>query len=232
MPIERVRRFLETEDLGLTHSLGIESNILNDCVNEIKRRDIRGVFGSSCFGFQEENLDFLYKTPDLEQVWFWEINIKDIEGLYELKKLRYFGIQDKRAAIDFSQFKDLESVVWTPRPKDRGLESLLNLRQLDIWRFKNKDKSYEALQLSESLEKLDINWSNPTSLEGFPHLPNLRELQIHYCRNLISIDGIGDIAPNLERLIITRCPNLVDYNSSKELELDHLYINIKGKQMG
>jgi hypothetical protein len=231
MPIRRIGKFLETEDLGITHSIGIESDIVDECIAEILRRDIRGVFGSSCFGFREGNLDFLCSTPDIEQVWFWEINLKDVEGLYALKRLRYFGIHEKRAPIDFSRFPDLEGVVWHPRTMDRGVETLLNLRHLDLWRFKSREKSYRALQLPPALEKLEINWSNPKDLKGFPVLPNLLELQFHYCRNLVSIDRIADFAPNLERLIVTRCANLTDYESAQDLELDHLYINIKGKQV-
>jgi hypothetical protein len=231
MPIRRVGKFLETEDLGITHSVGIESGMVDECVAEILRRNVRGVFGSSCFGFREDNLDFLRSTPDIEQVWFWEINLKDVEGLYALKNLRYFGIHEKRAPIDFSRFSNLERIVWQPRIKDSGVEQLSNLRHLDLWRFKSKGKSFRELQLPSALEKLEINWSNPTDLEGFPKLPNLRELQFHYCRNLVSIDRIADFAPNLERLIVTRCANLADYESAQDLDLEHLYININGKQV-
>ena len=231
MPIARTGKFLETPDLGITHSLGIESEMVEDCVAEIQRRGIRGVFGSRCFGFREENLDFLNRIPTTEQVWFWEIDLKDIDGLYALNGLRYFGIHERRAPIDFSRFPALDRMVWQPRAKDSGVEHLRSLSQLDLWRFKPKSKSYEDLHLPQSLEKLDVNWSNPTDLTGFPTLPNLRELQFHYCRNLMSLEGIADFAPNLRKLIVTRCPNLVAYESVYGLDLAHLYINIKNKEV-
>lgn len=65
MPIERIERYLETSDLGVTPSLGVESRILDDCVNEVRRRGIRGVFGSSSFGFNEDNFDFLKRIPEI-----------------------------------------------------------------------------------------------------------------------------------------------------------------------
>ena len=231
MPIARVGEFLETPDLGVTHSLGIESRMVDACIAEIQRRDIRGVFGSSYFGFREETLDFLELVPAIEQVWFWDIDLKDIDGLYALGRLRYFGIHERRASIDFSRFPALHSMVWHPRTKDSGVEYLRCLSQLHLWRFKPKSKSYESLQLPQSIEKLEVNWSSPSDLQGFPTLPNLRELQFHYCRNLVSLDGIADFAPNLRKLIVTRCPNLVSYASVNDLALEHLYINIKNKEV-
>jgi hypothetical protein len=229
MPIARVGKFLETPDLGITYSLGIESGMVDDCIEEIQRRGIQGVFGSSCFGFREETLDFLNRIPATEQVWFWAIDLKDTSGLYALGELRRFGIHERRAPIDFSRFPKLHSMVWHPRTKDSGIEHLRSLSQLDLWRFKPKSKNYEDLQLPLSIEKLEINWSNPADLQGFPPLPNLRELQFHYCRNLVSLDSIADFAPNLRKLVVTRCPNLVSYASTNELALEHLYINIKNK---
>lgn len=229
MPIRRIGEFLEAGDLQGGCSLGIESDCLPDCVAEVQRRKISGVFGSPGFGFREDNLNFLGDLPDLERVWFWDIDLKDIDGLYRLKKLSHFGVQRKRVAIDFSRFSNLKNMVWHPQRGDSGVNQLSNLRNLDLWRFKPREKSYKALQLPSGLEKLEINWSNPADLEGMPVLPKLRELQFHYCRNMVGIDRIAEIAPNLKRLIVTRCPNLAEFESVRALELDHLYINIKGK---
>lgn len=231
MPVKRVGKFLECEDLGITPSLGIESGMIEECVGEIRRRKLRGAFGSSRFGFHEDNLEFLKQLPELEQVWFWDIDLKDIDGLYCLNKLRFFGIHEKRPAIDFSRFAELEHVVWFPRAGDHGLEKLSKVRNLDLWRFKSADKSYRSVRLPASLEKLEINWSNPVDLAGFPQLPWLKELQFHYCRNLTSLAGIERFAANLKRLIVTHCANLRDYSSVEHLDLERLYINIKGKEV-
>lgn len=65
------------------------------------------------------------------------------------------------------------------------------------------------------------------SLAGMPLLNELEELQIHYCRNLETIESVFDFAPNLKNLVITRCANLSNYEVVHEHEWDHLYINIK-----
>lgn len=229
MPIERVDKFLETSDLGIAHSLGIETHKIDDCIKEIQRRNILGAFGCPVFGFKQEDLDFFRKIPFIRQVWFWEIDLKDIDGLYALKELEYFGVSDKRPSIDFSRFPNLKKAVWHPIRNDSGLETLNKLEELDVWRFKPKDKSYSNIEIPKSLKKLDLNWCNPISLKEMPVLNSLEELQIHYCRNLESIETLFEVAPNLKRLIITRCANLAEYEIVKEQEWEHLYINIKGK---
>lgn len=229
MPITRIDKYLETEDLGITHSLGIESDLLDSCVSEIKRRKIKGIFGCPVFGFKEDNFDFMHEIQFVVQVWFWEMKLKNIEGIYSLSDLEYFGVMEKRPAIDFSRLPKLEKVVWHPIRKDQGLESLSKLKQLDVWRYKSKEKNYANLQLPENIEKLDLNWCNPISLDQMQEMPNLKELQIHYCRNIESINSITRVAPNLKCLVITHCANLENYSIVQDLNLDHLYINIKGK---
>ena len=229
MPIERIDKFLETSDLGVTHSLGIETHLIDDCIREIQKRNILGVFGCPVFGFKQDNLDFCQDMPFIRQVWFWEINLKDIEGLYALSNLEYFGVSDKRPPIDFSRFPRLKKAVWQPIKNDSGLENLVELKELDVWRFKPKEKSYSNIPLSKSLRKLELNWCNPVSLDGMPVLDKLEVLQIHYCRNLESIASLLDVAPNLKRLVISRCANLSDYEIVNERDWEHLYINIKGK---
>lgn len=229
MPIKRIGKFLETSDLGIAHSLGIETSQLEHCVREIKTRRILGAFGCPVFGFNQDNLDFLRELPFLKQVWFWDIKLKDISGLCSLAELEYFGVHEKRPAIDFSKFPRLQKIVWYPVRNDSGFEKLSELRELDIWRFKTKDRLYDGIELPVGLKRLDLNWCNPTSLKGLPLLLDLEELQIHYCRNLESIASITECAPNLKRLVITRCANLSDFKVVQDYELERLFINIKGK---
>lgn len=229
MPIERIGKYLETADLGFSHSLGIETNQIKSCIQEIQDRKIPGVFGCPAFGFKQEDLDFLNEMPFIKQVWFWEINLKDINGLYSLKDLAYFGVHEKRPSIDFSNFPMLKKAVWQPIRNDRGLVELDSLRGLDIWRFKPKDKTYKSIELPKNLKQLDLNWCNPISLDGMPTLVELEELQIHYCRNLESIESIFEFAPNLKKLVITRCANLKDYKVVLSHDWEHIHIDIKGK---
>lgn len=231
MPIQRKGQFLETEDLGVTHSLGIESSQLDDCIEEINRRQIDGIFGCPVFGFHEIDLNFMRDLDPIRQVWFWEIALKDIDGLYSHPNLEYFGISPKRPPIDFSKFPNLHRAVWHPYKRDRGFPELTELWSLDVWRYKPQTKSLSELELPTSLQQLEFNWCNLERLDELCILPNLEELQLHYCRNLGSLKGIQDVAPKLQKLVVTRCANLSDIDEAKDLELRHVYINVPGKEV-
>lgn len=205
MPIVRESGFLQSHDSGLGTRLGIESSKLRDCIEYAKSMDIRGVFGAPCFGFHESNLDFLAEMPWVEDVWFWDINLKDIGGLYQLKGLRYLGVESKRPPIDFSRLKRLQAVVVTPQNKDHGLERLAGLETLHVWHFRPKEKTFSTLQLPSSLKELQINWASPESLEELQALEHLKTLELHRCRNLKTIGSLARKYPLLERLIIDSC---------------------------
>jgi hypothetical protein len=208
MPIARENGFLHSHDSGLGTRLGIESDKLKECIEYAKCIGIRGVFGAPSFGFLESDLDFLAELPWIEDVWLWDINLKDIEGLYELEDLRYLGVEPKRPPIDFGHFAKLQTAVLTLQKDDRGLEKLTGLETLHLWHFRSKANTFASLHLPDSLKELQINWANPESLETLQRLTNLKSLEIHRCRNLKTIGNLASKYPALERLIIEACGNL------------------------
>ena len=210
MPIQREGEFLWNHDLGASSSLGIESARLEECIAEAILRRPGGVFGHPSFGFEETDLDFLVRLPWLSSVWFWDVVLRDIDGLYALGELRFFGVHPKRPPVDFSRFPLLEHVVWIHESRDRGLASAASVRHLALWHYKPRSKHFAGLELPPNLESLEINWANPQSLAGIPELPSLRRLEIHRCRNLVSLDELPRIAPNLEKLVVTTSGRLVD----------------------
>lgn len=217
VPIQREGEFLWTHDLGITSSIGIESARLGACVAEATARGVRGVFGHPTFGFAQADLDFLAALPRVEQVWFWDVELGCVDGLYALPGLRYFGVHPKRPPIDFSRLPLLEHVVWDHEPRDRGLASSSSVRHLDLWHFKPRTKHFGGLELPPTLESLTLNWANPRTLAGLCELPRLRTLEIHRCRNLESLDHLPRIAPNLEKLVVTTSGRLSDYQAIAEL---------------
>lgn len=203
MAIAREGVFLRWRDAPGVPSLGMESDKLDQCIAQIKAERVKGVFGSSVFGFEEDNLDFLNELPFVESVWFWDVTLNSIDGLYALKHLRHFGVHPKRPPIQFDKFPHLETAVVEPRTKDSGLEHLPSLRRLNVWRYKEKDLS--KLALPASLVELGLFWASASSLEHLPPLPNLRRLQIERCRNLQHLGVLREKFPNLEQLIIDTC---------------------------
>lgn len=185
--------------------LGIESAMLAECLEEAHRHSFKSVFGNPSFGFSETTLDFLYSLPGIQAVWFWDIDLKNIDALYTLSSLEYFGVHDKRPAIDFSRFPALKDMIWSHKPKDAGVSKLKNLQLLHVWHYRPKSKSFTDLQLPDTLNELQIIWANPTSLDGLKPIASLRRLEIHRCRNLASLALIPQLFPQLEQLIISGC---------------------------
>ncbi|WP_282294856.1 hypothetical protein [Stenotrophomonas sp. PS02289] len=205
MPIAREGRFLLTHDLNRgSTSLGLESSMLCDCIEEVQREGYAGVFGNPEFGFNETTLDALTQLPQLRHVWFWDIHLKNIDGLYALQQLETFGVHQRRPPVAFERLPSLRQIVWEYRPRDTGLETL-PLDMLHLWRYAPKHASFAGLMLPDTLEELDINWCNPASLEGLPRLPNVRRLGIHQCRHMSSLAAIPDLFPALEHLVVDAC---------------------------
>ena len=202
MPIALEDGYYMTHDLAHVSCLGVESHRLRDCVARAKSRRIKGVFGHPSYGFTGDDLDFLTELPWVEAVWFWDANIKNIDGLYSLPELQFFGVFPKRPAIDFHRFPKLRTAVVEPKARDEGLGSLKHLERLHIWHYRPKTRVFCELEFPESLSELQINWANASSLDSLPTLPELRRLEIHRCRNLESLGDLGSKFPKLEHLVV------------------------------
>lgn len=205
MPIAREGQFLVSRDLAHTPSLGLESATLDACLAEVRLRGFKAVFGSPVFGFLEESLDALEKLQGLEAIWFWDVNLRDIDAIYEHSSLQRFGIHDKRPPVDFSRLPLLKQVVWKHKASDVGIRSLSALERLHVWSYAPRSKSFADLELPSSLTALQVNWANPKTLDGMASVPGLRRLEIARCRNLEKLDAIPALFPNLEHLVITAC---------------------------
>ena len=209
-------------------SLGIETLRSAECIQRIIDQRIRGVFGSPHHGFTGTNLDFLRAMPWIESVWFWDTPLDNIDGLYALGNLRDFGVSSKRPGIDFSRFPKLRQAVVEPKNKDRGLDALRELALLHLWHYRPKDATFTALRLPASLTQLQINWANAASLETLPPLPNLRRLEIHRCRNLVNLGVLSEKFPMLEHVIVAACGRVTSAEGERAIQnlhtLSHVYI--------
>ncbi len=226
MAIERHGEYLLDRDLDGLLSVGIESDNLRGCIAEARRLGAAGVFGSPSFGFRETNLDFLAELPDLRKVWFWDVALSNVDGLYHLRNLRSFGVQPERPPIDFRRLPSLEEVVWDFSPNDAGIAELPSVGVLHVWHCNPRQRSFEGIALPRSLHELQFNWANPRTLGGIPALPNLRRFEAHRCRNLESIAELPEIAPDLEHLVVASCGRVADGRATVERlpKLQHAFV--------
>ena len=208
--------------------LGLESSQLDDCIEEISRSRLTSVFGSPSFGFHESDLNALARVPHVNAVWFWDVALKNVDGLYALDDLMEFGVHPKRPAIDFSKLPGLRRVVWEYKRQDTGMGSLEGLEALHSWRYRDASRTLCNLALPSNLVELEINWANVETLDGLPSLPNLRRLEIHRCRNLRSLGAIDKLLPGLEHLVIAACGRVEDQEGPRIVRqlarLKHAYV--------
>jgi hypothetical protein len=228
MPIERDGRFFVWHDMQHTPGIGLESDQLAACVDEARKVPFKGVFGNPAFGFREVTLGVLEALPLTEAVWFWDVDLQNVEALYSLTRLRNFGVHPKRPAIDFSRLPTLTQLVWFHKPSDTGVESLLALESLHSWRYRGKTKTFAELPLPENLVELNVNWANIETLDGLPRLPQLRRLELHRCRNLRSLGELGALFPRLEHLVVAACGRVEDGEGERVARqlprLKHAYV--------
>jgi len=208
LPIEREGQFYIARDGAYAPRLGLESSKLQACAIELSTRKYKGVFGSPCFGFNEQDLDILGDLPPLDSLWFWDINLKSVDGLYSQTNVKYLGIHPKRPRIDFSTFQMIHTLTWTPIKDDSGVSALKNLQKLHIWHYKPTSQSFTDIEMPNSLSELQLNWVNVTTLDALPCFPDLTHLEIHHSRNILTLDGLCQKFPRLEHLVITACGKL------------------------
>lgn len=182
--------------------LGVASDRLEACMTYYREGGFRGLFGHPGFGFQQDNLDFLTQAKDVQWLWFWDINLKNIDALYELDQVHYMGIHPKRPGIDFQRLPSLKTVINHWIKKDVGITQS-KITEYDLWHYKPTSKSFEGLEIPSGVKRLEITWANPASLEGLPVMKKLKELQFHRCRNLSDLSALPRIAPNLQKLLTT-----------------------------
>jgi len=228
MKIERVGQYYIDTEVKDRLSIGIETENLQSCIKEAKSKNAIAVFGCPSFGFKQADIDFLSELPQIESVWFWDVELENIDGIYNLKYLKKFGIHPKRPGIDFSHFKKLKEIIWEYNKNDSGISSLEKVELFHAWHFNPKSKSYQDLQIPAHVQELQINWANPESLNGMPILPELTCFEIHRCRNLKTIDDLPSIAPALKKLVITTSKNVTDASNIVTRLPNLRFANING----
>lgn len=187
----------------LPRCVGIDSRRLPECIARYNEGGLRGMFGNPYFGFAERDLDFLSQTCKKPTfLWFWDIELDDVEALYEVKEIDNLGIHPKRPGIDFSRFRRITKWENHWNKRDRGLTHAA-ISSFIHWHYKPRLKSFAELEVPLAATRLELNWANPASLEGLPVLKHLEELQFHRCRNLTDLSALPRIAPNLRHLLTT-----------------------------
>jgi hypothetical protein len=99
MPIARDDHgFLFWPDAWGTPALGLETDRMHACIEEVRVRQLGGVFGRHP-EFKETDLSCLEAIPDLTGAAFWDTSLTDISTIYFLPQLAYFRERLKNLAF-------------------------------------------------------------------------------------------------------------------------------------
>lgn len=209
MPIQReASGFFEWHDRqDRVPLLGLVSGRVDQCVERFDEGGFQGLFGTGSFGFAQKDLDCLARFPTATHIWFWDVTLRDILGIYSLTRLRYFGINPKRPGIDFGRFPALQTVINWWIKDDRGLAKS-PIANYHLWHYKPRLKTFSGLELPLHAKSMELFWANPATLEGLPVMPELEVLGFHRCRNLIDLSALPRIAPNLRTVFTTTCSKI------------------------
>lgn len=129
--------------------------------NQIKKAEVT-------YRYEQSQIDFLSECPSIESLSLQGPNVKNMSGLYHLKSLKALAIDDAvpSLTIDFSQLNTLEEIYGTLPPKAVAINSLSNLKKMQIWGYKPKGKNLKEFTDLKALENLELISSNITSLDG------------------------------------------------------------------
>lgn len=206
-------------------SLGIDSSNMKNCISEFNKqyklfkrgKTYSSIFGHETFGFKESKLDFLKHFKKVENIWFWDVNLSDIQGLYYLKNLKSIGLLGKRPSIDFSQLTSLKEITIDWDTKDYNLERCENVESFYLWRHKPKERNFNSFKFPlNCTNNTSLNWTNVEDLTSLNGLKGLKKLEIHRSRNLKSLKGLEKYSETLEQIIISTSGKLEEYEFIKE----------------
>lgn len=192
-------------------SIGIVTDKLDVCIQKYRKDNFNGIFGHPSFGFKKEDFDFIKDFKDAKRIWFWNITVSDVSGLYTLASPEYFGVNGKRPMLDFSHFTNLKTLVLEWNSKDKNLQSCQNLELFNLWNHKPKEKSFINFDFPYAAKEVGLYWTNVEDLTSLNGLRGLGKISIERSRNLKSLRGLEKYSDSLESIFIDTCGKLTDY---------------------
>ena len=179
---------------------------------EYLRLSVRGT------GWKVEDLSKLREFPFLRGIDIitvgQTIDLSPLSELIDLETLHVDCVPKKN--FDLSVFKNLNDlIVECYSPKIVGIEDLLNLRYLNIDKYRSTNLQFIN---SLRLEQLHVISRSVQSLEGIERLSHLKELELHGCTQLSDISQLS-YNEELTHLLLSSCNKLG--------RIDHLPASLK-----
>ncbi|KAB2355833.1 leucine-rich repeat domain-containing protein [Bacillus toyonensis] len=190
----------------------VSNKYLSECIEYINQHRITQVAIIDWY-YKSEDVNFLSECPTVEEISLDSNYLKDISGLYHIKNLKALSLTDStvldgKNEIDLRAFSNLERLFLTWSKKIKGLDHLKNLKGLWMWKYAPKERNLQELNNLEQLEELVLNQCKISSLTGIGKLKNLRKLELNYLRTLNDVGDLKGLNHSLQRLEIEACKNI------------------------
>ena len=163
--------------LVMDGTVQIHENRLDEYVEFINTNNYTQVYIND-LGYSMKHVclpDFLERCPQIEALQINSTYITDYSALYKLKNLNSLSLEEPQVPLNLTaleSFKNIEELYIQWNKNITGFESCSNLKELYIWKYKPKQKNLEELMSLQNLEKLRITQGNINSLKGCRAFPN------------------------------------------------------------
>lgn len=92
-----------------------------------------------------------------------------------------------------------------------GLQELVNLKSLSLWKYSPKNRDLNELKNLRKLEELRITQSKIDTISGVENFESLNSLKLNYLRTLKTIEYLKYGSRKLYDLEIESCKNIEDF---------------------
>lgn len=171
---------------------------------------IHGVAVDTPF-FTQKEIDLLAELKNIQTLTLRFNKNRNIclDFVKDLPLLDDFGVDGICPTIDFDIFKNLKTLIidWNPKVFKNADKS--KLTELHLWKFKSLD--FELLAVFSSVERLLLNKSTMSTLNGVEKFKSLKVLKLIYMANLTDISAISGVS--LEKFSIQNAKKITDYSS-------------------
>ena len=196
-------------------TITVTSNNLGECIDYINSNKIKSVYICQ-FYYQDNNLNFLEKCPEVSEININNSQINNIDALYSQNNLKSLILQDISCNVDMSRFDGLESFSGTWNKNYENLDKQNKIKHLNLSNYNPKLKNLSELVKFSELETLELVNSTIQTLAGIERLINLNSLKLYFLKNLTSIKDL-EYSNNIKELMIEGCKKIEDYNSLEKV---------------
>lgn len=194
-------------------NIHVEANRLDQYIEYINKKGLKDITIHFDWGYgRKQDIDFIRKCPNIEQLSIITPFIKDFSPLYELKYLKWLSLDEiKNTTVDLARIPSLKELYINRHKNIINLAECKKLEKLHTTFYNPSNQNLEELANLQKLTWLHIYRSNINSLKGLVNLKHLTHLFFYGLPNLHCIDELEKLSDNLLVLILEGCKRIENF---------------------